>query len=203
LWAFLSSDSAEGPTNDALLSYVVATLETAPPDVLMEVVDLLAAPGRPSPRFRRTAPADSPLGAVRELKDFLSLTWRQVEAATGIDENTFYYWQRAHAKPRPSSVRKLMGVYGLVYALVRSRGEVEALAWLAEGSPKRMDLLLGGETEQLRGELETLFGARAHPPIYHHAFRPEDDYDEPAVPPRTAPRRASRRPVRHRRLSDR
>lgn len=201
-WAFVASAGQE-EANDALRSYVVSSLKTASPDVLIDVATLLTAPDRPSPRFSASAPAASPLQAVRELKDFLHLSWRQMETATGIAEGTFHYWRRAHAEPRPSSVRKLMSVYGLVYALVRSHGESEALAWLAGGAPERMGLLLGGETEALRAQLETLLGGGpARQPIYH-AYRPETDYDEPSPSPRTAPRQATRRAIEHRQSGDR
>jgi len=200
-WAFVNSGISKNLANDPLFDYVVASLETAPSNVLLDVVDLLTEPPKQLPRFSASASAASPLKAVKELKDFLGLTWRQVEAATGIDENTFYYWQRAHATPRPSTVRKLMGVYGLLYALVRSSGEEEALAWLDEGSPHRRDLLLAGEVKRLRAELDRLIGAPTRPPIYH-AYGTEEELDEPSVSPRAAPRLASRTPIRRRRALD-
>ena len=201
--ALVVSASNEERASDSLRSYIVESLEAASSDVLLEVVDLLTTTNRPSARFSASESAASPLEAVKELRNFLHLTWRELEAATGIDENTFYYWQRAHAEPRPSTVRKLMSLYGIVYALVRSHGEAQAVAWLAGGSPQRMDLLLKGESEQLRVELDKLLsGAPARQPIYH-AYRSEADYDEPIAQSTITRRRAALKPIKRRRSRDR
>ena len=56
-WAFVASGGTWEPSRAALRNYVVASLETAPSDVLLDVVDLLAAPDRPSPRFAASASA--------------------------------------------------------------------------------------------------------------------------------------------------
>jgi hypothetical protein len=66
-----------------------------------------------------------------------------------------------------------------------------------------MELLLTGQSERLRVELEELLGAvPARAPIYH-AYRPEEDYDEAVGQSATKPRLAAKRPVRRRRSGDR
>ena len=197
--AFVGSVSQDEQTDDCLRAYLEESLKDASRDRLVEVVNVLLRPGEPAARFSASAAAASPLEAVKALRSLLHLTWRQMEAATGIDDGTFYYWQRVNAEPRPSTVRKLMSVYGIIYALVRSRGEAEAVAWLTGGSPERLELLLTGQSERLRTELEELLAgaAPAREPIYH-AFKPEEDYDEPVAQSTTRPRLAPRRPIKRR-----
>ena len=202
--AFIATAGNEERATDFLRAYLLESLEGASFDRLQEVASLLTAPNPAPARFSASMSAASPLEAVRAFKSLLHLTWREVESATGIDENTFYYWRRANAEPRPSTVRKLMSVYGIVYALVRGRGEADAISWLEGGTPRRMDLLLSGESERLRVELEELLGGQPmREPIYH-AYKPEEeDYDEPVPRSTTRPRLAAQRPVQRRRTRDR
>lgn len=198
--AFVATAGNEEHESNLLRAYLVESLEGASSDRLREVASLLTAPSPAPARFSASRSAASPLEAVKALKGLLQLTWREVEAATGIDENTFYYWQRANAEPRPSTVRKLMSVYGIIYALVRGRGEADAISWLEGGTPQRMDLLLAGESERLRGELEELLsGTQLREPIYHAYRAEEDDDDEPAARSTTRPRLTAQRPVQRRR----
>ena len=201
--AFVGSVSKDEQTDDCLRAYLEESLKDASRDCLVEAVKVLLRPGEPAMRFSTSEAAASPLEAVKALRSLLHLTWRQMAAATGIDEGTFYYWQRVNAEPRPSTVRKLMSVYGIVYALVRRRGEADAVAWLTGGSPQRLELLLTGQSERLRPELEELLaGAPPTREPFYHAFRPEEDYDEPVAQSTSRPRLAARRPVRRRQSED-
>jgi|SRR5450756_503552 len=142
----------------------------------------------------------TPLDLVRELKSRLDLTWQDAEEATGIDRNTFLNWQRTGAVPRPSTVRKLMRVYGLVSALESAVGRDGSLAWLHTGSPSWIDVLKRGDLSAFESAVKALLDGDDIKPSTLFAYRPEPDDDEVVPLPPARSFRKSDRPPRRSRL---
>ena len=143
--------------------------------------------------------APSPLQIILDLKGSLGLTWDDAEKATGIARNTFLYWQRTGATPRPSTVRKLMRLYGLIVALRSSLGDDEASAWLEGGEPSWIDVLKSGELKSFGSAVAAVLDADAGRSPRYFAYRPgPEDEDDAPTPPRRSFHPSDRLPRRSR-----
>lgn len=142
-------------------------------------------------------PGPTPLEIVLELKDGLDLTWDDAEGATGIDRNTFLNWQRTGAVPRPSTVRKLMRVYGLVSALESALGKDKSSAWLHAGAPSWIDVLKNGDLSAFESAVTAVADGGESRPSTLFSYRPgpEEEEDVP-LPPRRQFKKSARSPAR-------
>jgi hypothetical protein len=146
--------------------------------------------------------APTPLEIVLELKDSLDLTWDDAEGATGIDRNTFLNWQRTGAVPRPSTVRKLMRVYGLVSALESALGKDKASTWLHGGAPSWIDVLKSGNLSAFASAVTAVVDDNESTPSAFFAYRPGPEEEEDVPLPRRrqfkkSGRSATRSRLRH------
>jgi hypothetical protein len=143
--------------------------------------------------------APTPLEIVLELKDSLDLTWDDAEGATGIDRNTFLNWQRTGAVPRPSTVRKLMRVYGLVSALESALGKDKSSTWLHGGAPSWIDVLKSGDLSTFASAVTAVVDDNESTPSAFFAYRPgpEEEEDVP-LPPRRQFKKSGRPATRSR-----
>jgi len=148
----------------------------------------------------RSVPRSSPLDIIIDLKDSLDLTWDDAERATGINRNTFLNWQRKdEVVPRPSTVRKLMRVQGLVASLRSALGDDEATAWLHDGDPRPIDVLKSGELKAFTTAVTSVIDGEARRQAAGFGYRPgPEEEEEASLPLRTEFRSSERRPTRSR-----
>jgi len=167
------------------------------------VSELPAPPAREDPP--RSSKENDPLQAAEDLREWLDLTYTNLESITGIAKNTIHHWKRTGASARPSTVRKLWRLHALVHALSSQLGQKQAVEWLRAGPESPLDLLLAGDLEAVEARAgRLLFRPPAKPSDQadYAPFRPEEDIDEQTGQPATSPlRRSGRRPTRGR-LSD-
>jgi hypothetical protein len=169
----------------------------------------IVVPDLPAPPVQEDPPHPSkendPLQAAEDLREWLDLTYTNLESITGIAKNTIHNWKRTGASARPSTVRKLWRVHALVHALISQLGQKQAVEWLRAGPESPLDLLLAGDLEAVESRAgRLLFRPSAKPsdqPDYA-PFRPEEDFDEQTEQPTTSPLRRSRRRPTRGRLSD-
>lgn len=79
--------------------------------------------------------------AAEKLHGWLSLTYDELAAITGIGKTTFFDWRRTERTPRPSTIHKLLRLYAVARAMVDVRGATDAAAWFRTGQPAPLDLL--------------------------------------------------------------
>ena len=148
---------------------------------------------------------NDPLQAAEDLREWLDLTYADLETITGIAKNTIHNWKRTGASARPSTVRKLWRVHALVHALISQMGQPQAVEWLRAGPDSPLDLLLSGNLEAVEQRASRLLfrpPAKPSDQADYAPFRPEEDFDEQIEQPATPQlRRSKRRPTRGR-LSD-
>ena len=157
------------------------------------------APVADVPRQAANNSDATPLEIVLELKDGLDLTWDDAEGATGIDRNTFLNWQRTGAVPRPSTVRKLMRVYGLVNALESTLGKDRSSAWLHAGAPSWIDVLKEGNLSAFESAVTSVVDGDESRPSTLFSYRPGPEEEEDApLPPRRQFKQSDRSPARSR-----
>ena len=87
------------------------------------------------------------LEAADAVKAFFNLRLDELTRVTGVKRTTYLDWRRNERAPRPSSVQRLMDVYGLTYSLVRGLGAQGAIVWFRSGSPTPLDMLADGDTK--------------------------------------------------------
>lgn len=142
------------------------------------------------------------LKAADELRQWLNLTYEDLEKITGIAKETFHYWRRTAATPRPSTVRRLWRVHALVRALRSRLGEERAREWLYSGHPNPIELLLQGNLEAVEVLAQkVLFSpptARPEEQPDYAPFLPEPEFDLRVETAGAPLRRARRRPTRGR-----
>jgi transcriptional regulator with XRE-family HTH domain len=148
---------------------------------------------------RTAAAASTPLEIALQLRRDLNLTWNDMEAATGIDRNTLLNWQRTGAVPRPSTVRKLMRVHGLVHALESMFGRDKSSAWLHGGQPSWIDVLKSGNLQAFASAVTTVLDSIAGRESGFFAYRPGPEEEESvSAPPRRQFKASDRTPTRSR-----
>jgi transcriptional regulator with XRE-family HTH domain len=89
----------------------------------------------------------TPLEAADAVKAFFHLRLDELARVTGVKRTTYLDWRRTERVPRPSSVQRLMDVYGLTYTLVRELGAQGAAGWFRAGSPSPLEMLADGDTK--------------------------------------------------------
>jgi uncharacterized protein (DUF2384 family) len=143
-----------------------------------------------------------PVAAAEELKDWLGLTWDELQAITGIAKNTFHDWRRTNRVQRPSKVRRLMRVHSLVRAVRAHLGPEGATEWFRRGPRSPLDLLLAGDLDSAEEAASVLLFRRERverQDRHNYApFAPEEDFEVDIEPRAVPPRRAQRRPRRGR-----
>ena len=147
----------------------------------------------------RPAPRPSPLDIIIDLKDSLDLTWDDAERATGIDRNTLLNWQRTGPVPRPSTMRKLMRVHGLLASLRSTLGDDQATAWLQEGDPRPVDVLKRGGLKAFTAAVTAVIDGEGRRKAAEFGYRPGPEEEEEApLPPRVEFKSSQRRATRSR-----
>jgi transcriptional regulator with XRE-family HTH domain len=136
------------------------------------------------------------------LRQWLDLTYEDLEKITGIAKNTFHHWRREKATPRPSTVRRLLRVYALAHALVERLGVERAVEWFRTGPRSPLDLLLAGDVEAAENAAHVLLyrdlPRHLHDRIDYSPFTLEPDFEvRIALNPKPL-QRATRHPKRGR-----
>jgi hypothetical protein len=98
-------------------------------------------------RIFRESRVPTPLEAADAVKAFFNLRLDELTRVTGVKRTTYLDWRRNQRTPRPSSVQRLMDVYGLTYSLVRGMGAQDATIWFRSGSPTPLDMLADGDAK--------------------------------------------------------
>jgi hypothetical protein len=88
----------------------------------------------------RSSPSDNPaILSIRRLSQWLQLTQADVLITVGVNERTFYHWQKyPQVQPRLVNIERLSRVHALVEALVEDIGIEPARKWFKGGSPSRL-----------------------------------------------------------------
>jgi hypothetical protein len=157
--------------DDWLLNGMELSLST----VAVRLIPSVLSAGREESGQTRQA-ASGIYEQANEAREFLAVTWSQLESITGISEQTFYDWGRNQRQPRPSSVRKLRRIRALIRALTRGQGEQAASEWFHVGVPSPLQEMLDGRLEQVEAWVgQVLPNAMPSEQSTWEAFSPADD----------------------------
>jgi len=71
-------------------------------------------------------------GAVEDLRTWLNISLEEVASLAGVSARSLTNWRHRDTEPHPSSARRLLEIHAQIEALVRQKGEPEAVAWLRQ-----------------------------------------------------------------------
>jgi hypothetical protein len=146
------------------------------------------------------AEEDSPADAlVRDVIDWLNITYEELSQITGIGRSTLFYWRKKEGSPRVVNNRNIYRIHALASLLVKRFGVAGAQSWLQTGPDRPWDFLIDGDVESVETLLRsTLFGQRDKNFASRTGIADEIDLPPLAKPRAAAPLRAKRRPRRGR-----
>jgi hypothetical protein len=169
LWSPLTLLDVPSPAATIISTY---DTETLPARVAEPVAESAAAPAASTTGERAYA-------AFKDLGRWLMLDDTAVARMVGIKRTTPYAWERQGSEPRPATVRRLLQHHAVVAAVVDRLGETDAQAWLAAGSPSRIELLLDGRLDAIDEQVGELVFARSAASPPSGGYVPEADDDRP------------------------
>ena len=147
-------------------------------------------------------PVFDPVMAADNLREWLHITYDDLKAITGVPKRTIQNWHSTQARPHPSTVRTLLRVYALVFAIRERLGQQELVKWFRAGRDSHLDLLIAGDLDAVENDAHALlFGGpyKDHDhQIGYSPYAPDTDADSNVDVPSVPIRRAARPPTRGR-----
>ena len=154
--------------------------------------DLAAPSTEPGSRTAKGESGQIHLEQAEQVRERLAVTWAQLEAITGISQQTFYDWKRKNRQARPSTLRKLRRVFSLVRALERQLGQREAAQWFQTGSPSPLEVMLEGRLDAVERQVGRMLPAAVSGASSLEAVDLEPEH-VPVKRGKSSPRRAATR----------
>jgi hypothetical protein len=104
---------------------------------------------RPEARPRDVEHGDDPANLVRDIVDWLDITYADLSKITGIGRSTLFHWRSHSGSLRATSSRSLYRVHALASLLVKRFGAAGAKSWLQTGPDRPWDHLIVGDVDSV------------------------------------------------------